>query len=67
MEQHFARLGSKYTRKYGVKKLVYLEEHEDIEVARQREIQIKDFSQRKKLELIRKYLQQGGEYIYPDE
>jgi putative endonuclease len=66
MEQHFARLGSKYTARYGVKRLVYLEEHEDIEVARQREIQIKDFSQKKKRELIGSYLKQGGQYFYPD-
>ncbi|TSC66802.1 MAG: putative endonuclease domain-containing protein [Microgenomates group bacterium Gr01-1014_80] len=51
-DQHLSGLGSKYTARYGVRKLVYLEEHEDLELARQREIQIKDFSQKKKRVLI---------------
>lgn len=51
-DQHISGLGSKYTARYGVRKLVYLEEHEDLELARRREIQIKDFSRRKKRELI---------------
>jgi putative endonuclease len=52
LEQHLSGLGSKYTARYGVRKLVYYEEHEDLELARLREIQIKDFNQRKKKELI---------------
>lgn len=55
-DQHLSGLGSKYTSKHGVKKLVYLEEHEDFDLARQREIQIKDFSQKKKKVLILEYL-----------
>ena len=51
--QHLSGLGSKYTARHGVKHLVYLEEHEDFEAARQREQQIKDWSQMKKLKLIR--------------
>lgn len=51
-DQHLSGLGSKYTARYGVRNLVYLEEHEDLELARQREIQIKDFSRKKKKELI---------------
>lgn len=51
-EQHLAGLGSKFTAKYGVRKLVYLEEHEDFELARAREVQIKDFSRKKKQNLI---------------
>lgn len=51
-DQHLSGLGSKYTAKFGVRKLVYLEEHEDLELARIREIQIKDFSQKKKRVLI---------------
>jgi len=54
-EQHLSQFGSKYTSRYGIKRLVYLEEHEDLEVARSREIQVKDFSQKKKLELINKF------------
>lgn len=55
LDQHLSGLGSKYTAKYGVSKLVYLEEHEDFELARRREIQIKDFSRRKKRVLISEY------------
>lgn len=52
MDQHISRLGSKYTGKYGFKKLVYTEEFEDIEAARMREKQIKNWSQEKKKKLI---------------
>lgn len=51
-EQHLSGLGGKYTRKHGVKRLVYLEEHEDPEVARKRELQIKDWNRVKKEKLI---------------
>lgn len=51
-EQHLSKFGSKYTAEHGVKKLAYLEEHTDLEMARQREKQIKDWSQKKKLKLI---------------
>ena len=51
-EQHAARLGSEYTKKHGVKRLVYFEEHDNLEVARTREKQIKDWSQAKKKKLI---------------
>lgn len=51
-DQHLSGLGSKFTSRYGIRKLVYLEEHEDLELARQREIQIKDFSRKKKEVLI---------------
>lgn len=50
--QHLSGLGSKYTAKHGVKKLVYLEEYEDIEQARRQEKQIKDWNQEKKKKLI---------------
>ena len=51
-EQHISRLGSKYTAKHGVRKLVYYEEHDDLEVARKREKQIKNWSQKRKRKLI---------------
>jgi len=51
-DQHLSKLGGKYTAKHGVKKLVYLEEHTDFEAARQREKQIKNWSQDKKEKLI---------------
>ena len=52
LEQHVSRLGSRYVGKRGVKKLVYFEEHEDLETARRREKQIKDWNQAKKRKLI---------------
>jgi len=52
LEQHISRLGSKYTSKHGVKKLVYYEEFDDLEMARNREKQIKNWSQAKKQKLI---------------
>lgn len=50
--QHISGLGSKYTSKHGVEKLVYLEEYEDLQAARRRERQIKAWSQTKKRKLI---------------
>jgi putative endonuclease len=51
-EQHISRLGSKYTQKHGFKKLAYYEEFDNLENARSREKQIKDWSQKKKRKLI---------------
>lgn len=51
-EQHLSRMGSKYTAKHKPKSVVYVEEHEDIDTARYREKQIKDWSQTKKKKLI---------------
>lgn len=51
-EQHLTKFGSKYTSKHGAKRVVYIEEHEDLEAARKREIQIKDWNQKKKRKLI---------------
>lgn len=51
-EQHLSRFGGKYTSIHGVRNLVYLEEHTDLEVARKRERQIKDWNQSKKEKLI---------------
>jgi putative endonuclease len=51
-EQHLSKLGSKFTGRHGVKRLAYLEEHEDLYVARARERQIKDWSRAKKEKLI---------------
>jgi len=52
LEQHLSRLGSKSTAKHGVKRLAYYEEYDDLEIARIRERQIKDWSQEKKRKLI---------------
>jgi predicted GIY-YIG superfamily endonuclease len=51
--QHLSGLGAKYTSIHKPKKLVYLEEYENIEQARIREKQIKNWSQKKKLKLIK--------------
>lgn len=50
--QHFLFKGSKYTARHKPAKVVYVEEHDDLEVARKRERQIKDWSQAKKKKLI---------------
>lgn len=42
--QHITGLGSKYTSKQKAKKMVYLEEYEDLEQARKREKQVKNWS-----------------------
>jgi putative endonuclease len=52
-EQHRSGLGSQYTKKHGVKEIVYIEEYEDLEEALVREKQIKNWSQKKKERLIR--------------
>ena len=52
LEQHVSGLGGKYTARHGVKKLVYLEEHDDLGIARTREKQIKNWNKSKKLKLI---------------
>lgn len=52
LEQHISGLGSAYTSKHGVKKLAYYEEYENLEQARLRERQIKNWSQAKKQKLI---------------
>ena len=55
--QHLSGLGSKYTSKHKPKRVVYLEEYEDLETARRREKQIKGWRREKKEKLIR------GEWI----
>jgi putative endonuclease len=52
-EQHLSGQGSKYTAKYGVKKLVYYEVHDSYEIAVRRESEIKDMNRKKKEMLIR--------------
>jgi putative endonuclease len=48
LEQHNAGLGSKFTAKHGFKELKYCEKFDNITDARQREMQLKDFSRMKK-------------------
>jgi predicted GIY-YIG superfamily endonuclease len=52
LEQHLSKLGGEYTKQHGVKGLVYLEEFENLDQARQREIQIKGWARVKKERLI---------------
>lgn len=52
LEQHLSGLGGRYTAEHGAKSLVYYEEHTDIEIARNREQQIKGWSQRKKKAIL---------------
>ena len=48
MEQHKSGKGSKFTVKHGFKRLCYVEEFTNINQAREREHQLKDFSRKKK-------------------
>lgn len=51
-EKHKAGLGSKYTRSHKPKKLVYIEEFKTKSDALKREIEIKGWPRKKKLDLI---------------
>lgn len=51
-DQHLSGLGGEYTAEHGVKRMAYIEEHADLETARIREKQIKDWSRDKKEKLI---------------
>ncbi len=57
--QHKNGKGSRYTIKYGVKKIVYYEVYDNLNEARYRERQIKDWSQKKKERLINGVWGQG--------
>lgn len=50
--EHSAGSGSKFTSKYKATKLVFFEETEDIDIAIEREKQIKGGSRQKKIDLI---------------
>lgn len=52
IEQHVSKLGSKYTKAFGVKKIVYSEKIASKVLAEKREKQIKNWSQLKKRKLI---------------
>lgn len=51
--QHLSGMGSRYTQKHGAKRVVYLEEYDNLEEARRRELQIKNWSREKKKNLIK--------------
>lgn len=48
LEQHHLGKGSKFTAKHGFKELKYKENFNNINAAREREQQLKDFSRKKK-------------------
>lgn len=50
--EHREKIGSKFTAKYNVDKLVYYEIHNDIESAIKREKQVKNLIRKKKIDLI---------------
>ncbi|MBI5220780.1 MAG: GIY-YIG nuclease family protein [Candidatus Liptonbacteria bacterium] len=50
--QHLSGLGSVYTHKHKPRRVVYLEEYENLDQARRREAQIKRWSRVKKEKLI---------------
>ena len=52
--QHQEGEGSKFTSKYAVKRLVYMEEHRDIANAIQREKNLKEWKRAWKIDLIEK-------------
>ncbi|MBN1779007.1 MAG: GIY-YIG nuclease family protein [Candidatus Buchananbacteria bacterium] len=52
-QQHLFGLGGEYTKIHKPKRLVYLEEYENLEHARIRERQIKGWTRKKKEKLIR--------------
>lgn len=51
-EQHLSKFGSRYTAEHGIKRLVYLEEHDNFEIASLREKQLKGWTRKKKEKLI---------------
>lgn len=51
--QHLSKLGSKYTAKHHPKRVVYIEEYENLDEARLREKQIKGWTRVKKEKLIK--------------
>ena len=50
--QHRAGMGSRFVRRYDLKRLVYAEPHEDIRTAIQRETSLKRWSRAWKVDLI---------------
>ncbi|MBI4991321.1 GIY-YIG nuclease family protein [Candidatus Gottesmanbacteria bacterium] len=53
MWEHKNKLIDGFTRKYNIDKLIYIEEYQDINQALAREKQIKSWSRRKKINLIK--------------
>ncbi len=53
LHEHYNNVGSKFTKKYNVKDLIYFEEFSDINQAISREKQLKNWHKEWKLNLIR--------------
>ena len=54
VREHREDIADGFTKKYGVKQLVYFETHDDIHVAIHRETRLKKWKRRWKIELIEK-------------
>jgi len=52
MDEHRSGRGSAFVKQYGVTRLVYLEAHDDVRIALQREKTLKDWDRQWKIELI---------------
>jgi putative endonuclease len=50
--EHFSKVGSQFTKKYNLRRLVYLEETTDISAAIAREKQLKNWHRQWKVQLI---------------
>ncbi len=62
---HRNKLGSEFTTKYNVNKLVYFEACEEAEIAIKREKSIKNLARRKKIDLINKFNPEWKD-LYPN-
>ncbi|MBU1318449.1 MAG: GIY-YIG nuclease family protein [candidate division Zixibacteria bacterium] len=63
--EHKQKMGSLFTSKYGIDKLVFYEVHEDIQQAILREKRIKEWKRQWKLELIEKMNPEWRD-LYPE-
>ena len=55
VEEHKQKLGSKFTKKYNIDKLLYYEIYTDPENAIKREKQLKNYSRKRKDEIINQF------------
>ncbi|OGH83016.1 MAG: excinuclease ABC subunit C [Candidatus Magasanikbacteria bacterium RIFOXYB2_FULL_40_13] len=55
IEEHKQKLGSKFTKKYNIDKLLYYEIYTDPENAIKREKQLKNYSRKRKDEIINQF------------
>ena len=65
VRRHKSSLASRFTKRYGVKNLVYYEEHDNIQQAMNREKQMKQWNRQWKMRLIEKF-NPNWEDLYSD-